>query len=267
LRPVNLIPKEERRGERSLGGRSGGAVYAVLGLLGAAVIAVLLLVLTSNSIIDRKDRVADLTKKQATAETEAEALQPYDNFVQLQTKRMETVNSLVDSAFNWERVIRSLSRAIPSDTWLVSFKGTVAPTVDLDSSSGGVAAGSLAGARSTATAPAIELIGCTYSHRDVARMMVRMRNLDHVSDVVLGKSERPESRATGAASGQDTSGGECRTKYSVTKFEMLVVLGEAAAQPVAPDSGGSTASATAQAQGAATSPATQGASSGAGSGQ
>ena len=89
-------------------------------------------------------------------------------------------------------------------------------------------------------------------------MMVRMRNLDNVTDVVLGKSERPESRATGPTSGKDTSGGECRTTYHVTKFEMLVVLGEAAAQPAASDSSGATASATAQ---------TQGASSGAGSGQ
>jgi Tfp pilus assembly protein PilN len=245
VRPVNLIPKEERRSESPFAGRSGGGVYVVLGVLATAVIAVLAVVLTSNGITDRKDKVAELKRKQATAETAAAALRPYGTFVDLQQKRVETVDSLVNSSFNWGRVIRSLAKTLPSDVWLVSFKGTVAPGIELDSTGSG-SGGSLEGLRANAPVPAVELIGCTYSQANVAQMMVDMRNIADVTDVVLGKSERPESTQTQASGGQGSSG-ECRTNYHITKFEILVVLGDA---PTAPTSAtpGSTSSAVAQAQ-------------------
>lgn len=245
MRPVNLIPKEERRSESPFAGRSGGGVYAVLGGLGAAVLAVLVVVLTSNGITDRKDKVAELKRKQATAETAAAALRPYGTFVDLQKARVETVDSLVDSSFNWGRVIRSVAKTIPSDVWLVSVKGTVAPGIELDSTGTG-SGGSLEGLRASALSPAVELIGCTYTQHNVARMMVDMRNIADVTDVVLGKSERPESTQTQSSGGQGGSSGECRTNYHITKFEILVVLGGAPTPPTS--SSGSTASPTAPAQ-------------------
>ena len=92
MRPVNLIPKEERRSESLFAGRSGGGVYVVLGVLAAAVFAALAIVLTSNGITDRKDKLAKLDRKQATAEAAATALRPYGNFVDLQKQRVETVS-------------------------------------------------------------------------------------------------------------------------------------------------------------------------------
>jgi Tfp pilus assembly protein PilN len=246
VRPVNLIPKEERRSESAFAGRSGGAVYAVLGLLAAAVLAVLAVVLTSNGITDRKDKLAELKRKQATAETAAAALRPYGTFVDLQKKRVETVDSLVNSSFNWGRVIRSLAKTIPSDVWLTTIKGTVAPGVELDSSGSG-SGGSLDGLRANATSPAVQLVGCTYTQHNVARMMVDMRNIADVTDVVLGKSERPESTQTQASGGQGGSSGECRTNYHITKFEILVVLGGAPTSAIA-GSPGSTPSPIGQAQ-------------------
>jgi Tfp pilus assembly protein PilN len=249
VRPVNLIPKEERRSESPFAGRSGGGVYVVLGVLGAAVLAVLAVVLTSNGITDRKDKLAELKRKQATAETAAAALRPYGTFVDLQKKRVETVDSLVNSSFNWGRVIRSLAKTIPSDVWLTTVKGTVAPGVELDTTGSG-SGGSLEGLRANATSPAVELIGCTYTQDNVARMMVDMRNIADVTDVVLGKSERPESTQTQASGGG--SSGECRTNYHITKFEILVVLG-GAPSPATAASPGSTPSAVGQAQSTASS--------------
>jgi Tfp pilus assembly protein PilN len=246
VRPVNLIPKEERRSESPFAGRSGGGVYVVLGVLGAAVLAVLAVVLTSNGITDRKDKLAELKRKQATAETAAAALRPYGTFVDLQKKRVETVDSLVNSSFNWGRVIRSLAKTIPSDVWLTTVKGTVAPGVELDTTGSG-SGGSLEGLRANATSPTVELIGCTYTQDKVARMMVDMRNISDVTDVVLGKSERPESTQTQPSGGQGGSAGECRTNYHITKFEILVVLGGASTAATAA-SPGSTSSPVGQAQ-------------------
>ena len=59
MRPVNLIPAEERRGERAPL-RSGPLAYIVVGALVAALLGVTALVLTGNQIADRKAEVAQL---------------------------------------------------------------------------------------------------------------------------------------------------------------------------------------------------------------
>jgi Tfp pilus assembly protein PilN len=256
LRPVNLIPADQRRGGRRLTtGRPGGgavAAFAFLGVLGVAVVAVLTLVLTTNRINDRKSTVASLEKDAAGARAAADALRPYGNFAQLQRTRVETVNSLVNSAFNWERVLRQLSRTIPSDVWLISLTATVDPSTKIASGGGGAL-----DLRSGAQSPAVELSGCTYSHKDVARMMTRMRNIDGVSEVALGGSERPSGKQEdqGGAGGNETGGGgggsDCRTKYGITRFDLVVVLGQARfSKPAPPAAGGSPTSPVVSAQAA-----------------
>jgi Tfp pilus assembly protein PilN len=239
LRPVNLIPADQRRGGRRVGagrlGPGGIAVYGLLGVLAIAVIGMGVLVLTSNRINDQKSKVAALGQDQASAKAAADALRPYGNFAQLQQARVETVNSLVNTAFNWERVLRQFSRTIPSDAWLTSLTATVAPGIGVTSSGGGSGGGT--GFREQAQAPAVEMTGCTYSHRAVARMMTSMRNMDNVTQVVLGSSERP----TGQVSSGGEEGEDCRKTYKVTKFQILVVLGDAnIGQPVAPAPGAPT---------------------------
>jgi Tfp pilus assembly protein PilN len=216
------------------------AAYFVLGGLALAVLAAGAMVLTSNKVKDRRDAIAKLNREQASAQAAASALQPYGSFAQMANDRIATIKSLAHTSFNWERTMRALSRTIPSDAWLTSFKGTVKPGIDVESSAGG--GSSVSGLRSKASAPAIELVGCTYSHKAVARMMTRMRDLDGVTEVVLGNSERPTGRqqgSQGAGSGaSSSSSGDCRTRYHITKFEILVVLGgleggEATAAPQA----------------------------------
>jgi Tfp pilus assembly protein PilN len=223
VRPVNLIPKEQQRRTGGVtAGRTGIAPYLLLGFLGLAVLGVAAVVTTSNSVKSKEQKVADLESQTTTAKAAADQLRPYGNFAQVKQARVDTVNSLVDTTFNWERVVRSLSRTIPSNVWLTTFTGTVSPEVKLESEGAGAAAS----ARAKTKAPAIALSGCTYSHTAVARMMVRMRNLDDVSDVLLQTSEKPDNAAQ-ASSASDEGGGsdDCRTKPSIPKFEILVVLG------------------------------------------
>lgn len=234
MRPVNLIPKEQRRRGRAGAGpaaRAGIAVYVMLGGLALAVIAAGAIVFTSNRITDRRDSIAKLKREQSSAQAAATALQPYGSFAEMQRERVATIKSLAATSFNWERVIRSLSRTLPSDAWLTSLKATVRPGIDVENAAGG--GSSVSGLRGKSTAPAIELVGCTYSHKAVARMMTRMRDLDGVTQVVLGNSERPQGAQQGAqagsagtgAAGATSGSGDCRTRYRITKFEILVVLG------------------------------------------
>jgi Tfp pilus assembly protein PilN len=223
-------------------GRTGFVPYVLLGVLGLAVIGVAATVLTSNKVNSRKGEVASLNRDEAAVRSAADALRPYGNFAQVKQARVATVNSLVDTSFNWERVLRALSRTIPSNVWLTQLTGTVSPDVKIES--GGTSG--VAQARAGAQSPAVELSGCTYSHSAVARMMVRMRNLDDVSQVLLQSSEKPDSvdqagsasAGGGQASGGDSGGGDdCRTGYKIPKFEILVVLGHSKAGAPVSDTG------------------------------
>jgi Tfp pilus assembly protein PilN len=227
MRPVNLIPSDQRRRRGAYTPPSARrtpteyAAYGLLGFLALALVGVVVLVLTSNKINDKKDTVAKIKEEAATAQVAADALRPYGQFKQLQEARVGTIRSLSATTFNWARVLHALSRTMPSDAWLTSVKGTVRPNVDLE---GGGTAGSVTGLRTKSAAPALELVGCTYTHSGVARMMTRMRNIEGVSEVVLGNSERPAS-ATGAAGGAG-GGDDCRTRPKITRFDLLVVFGE-----------------------------------------
>jgi Tfp pilus assembly protein PilN len=253
VRPVNLIPKEQQ--SHGLGaGRTGLAPYLVLGFLGLAVIGMSAVVLTSNKVNSKQEEIAQLESDAARAKASADALRPYGNFAQVEQARVDTVNSLLDTSFNWERVLRSLSRVIPSNVWLTTFAGTVSPDVKVEGEAGGSG-----GSRGETKSPAIQLSGCTYSHSAVARMMVAMRNIDNVSEVVLESSEKLESASaqeSAGGGGQGAGGGgggDCRTNRRITKFEILVVLGHDKTQSAAAAAGSAGASSdpVAAAQGAA----------------
>ena len=103
---------------------------------------------------------------------------------------MQTVKDLANSRFDWEQALRDLSRAVPADVTIGSFKG------DLGSTQGAAAGGSAL--RSALTAPAITLTGCTYSQTKVAKLMARLRNIDGVTRVSLSKSDK-EATADGSS--------------------------------------------------------------------
>jgi Tfp pilus assembly protein PilN len=259
VRPINLIPADQRRGgARGAGGRPSIGVYAVLGGLGVAVVCVLAFVLMSNSINGKTDKAASLRAQAQSEKQVADALRPYGQFAALQQARHQQIASLSGGRFNWERALEQLSLAIPRNVYLLNVAATGSPDVAID---GGGSGGDLGNLRDKANAPAFMMTGCTYSHHAVARMMTRMRNLDDVTDVNLSRSERKEEDSQGAAGGNgaattDSAAQEditdCVGSRRVTKFDLLVVFGGAAAEtPADPNAAGVPgAAAPAAAQGA-----------------
>lgn len=239
MRAVNLIPPEERRGGPGAPGRSGGGVYILLGALGILVVAVAAYVLTNNSIKDKQAQLVRVKNDAAAAEAQAAALRPYRDFASLRQTRATTVASLAASRFDWERVMRQLSIVLPNDAWLTSLVGTVSPGVSFSSGGGGGGANGSASLRSSQQAPAIELVGCTVNQAEVSRVMVRLRQMEGVTRVSLGSSEKSANTA-GATSGQTPSGSsggagdnDCRHGSSkFPQFQMVVFFqplpGEAA---------------------------------------
>ena len=189
MRAVNLIPVEDRR-NAGAPGRTGGGVYIVLGLLAVIVIAAAAYALTTNQVTQRKADLQKTTLEANAAEAEAAAVKPYADFATLKDQRLQTVQNLAAGRFDWHKLMDEFSRAIPSNVLLSSFSGqTAAP----DTGSG-----------ATTTGPSVAIQGCTASHKDVARLMTRLRLIDGVSDVVLSSSAKGESPGGG------DGGGDCK---------------------------------------------------------
>jgi Tfp pilus assembly protein PilN len=189
MKAVNLLPESARRSA------TGIAAYAVLGVLGFALLAVTVVTLTNRQVADKRAEVARVKAEAAASEGRKGSLERYTAFSGLRAKRVETVTSLAKSRFGWAGTLRELSRTIPDGTSLSSLRGTVAPGVAVD--------GGTDPLRASLPVPAIELQGCTTSQKAVARMMTAMRQISGVQRVSLSSSEKGEGASgdAGCAAG------------------------------------------------------------------
>src|SRR5688500_18054116 len=159
MRPVNLIPPDQRRGDRAPM-RTGPLAYMVVAALAAALVAVTVLVMTNNKVSDREAEKANLESQVAQAEAEAQRLASFANFASLQQAREETVSTLARSRFDWERVLRELAIVIPEDVWLINLTATVSPVVQLSDTGSSASAGSSASGIERVQGPALPIEGC-----------------------------------------------------------------------------------------------------------
>lgn len=223
MRPVNLIPPEQQRGERAPL-RTGFASYAVVAGLAVILAMVTVLVLTGNEISDNEARKAELEAQKAAAEQQVAELAPYAEFASLEQTRRQTVASLAQSRFDWERVLQELAIVLPEDVWLVQMAGTVTPEVQLEDTPG-------VSLRASVPGPALELIGCGATQESVARFVAALEDIDGVTRVGLDESKRPDRSAGGA---EPTSAGgvqeDCRTRDAIARFQIVASF-DAAAVP------------------------------------
>lgn len=214
MRPVNLIPVEERRGEHGPM-RTGPVPYLLVGALVAALLGVTALVLTSNQIADSKAEVVQLKREDAVATARVERLAAYTQFRALQEQRLATVTSLADSRFDWERVMRELSLILPQNVWLVSLEATASPEASTGGEGGGGSGGNL---RDAAPGPALQISGCASGQEAVAGFVTALKDIDGVTRVGVQSSELSGQTSSG-------SGGEdCRTREFIAKFEIVVAF-------------------------------------------
>lgn len=238
MRAVNLIPADAQRGGGSPG-KSGGAVYALLGGLALLVIVVASLTIVGRTVDERRQELAGLEQQVVAEQQRTAQLQAYTSFASLRAKRVETVSSLAASRFDWGAALHEISRVVPKDVWLTQLTATAAPGVSVGGSGGNTSS-----LRSALPVPAIELTGCTTSQPAVARTMAAMRRIDGVRRVSLASSEKTE----GPGSGSGGSGGgasDCRQGRSTFPQFALVVFfdppaGAAGTAPGAPATGGPT---------------------------
>ena len=211
MRPVNLIPSEERPGGRRPM-RGGPLAYIVVGALAAAVIGVAVLAVTDNQIAESKAEITRLETETATVEAQAQALDAYTQFHALREQRDLTIASLADSRFDWQRVMRELAIVLPSDVSLTTLSGTASPSVSVDG--GGAAA-----MRSSIAGPALELSGCAAGQDGVAGFIQALKQIDGVTRVGVESSELGEE-----SNGSSSGAGNCQTHAFIAQFQIVVAF-------------------------------------------
>lgn len=234
MRAVNLIPVEDRRGLRGGGSGSGVASYIVLGVLAAIVVMSAAYTLTNRSLSDHRAQLESVQSQVQDAQAQVQRYSSYTGFTALRQKRTETVRSLASSRFDWSHALHELARTMPTNAWLTSLKGTVTPGVSIDGGSTDPLRGSLPN-------PALEVVGCTTSQADVAKVISSLRRVDGVERVSLSSSQKLEEGASGGSTGDSGGGGDCRYGNAhYPQFSMTLFF----ATPTTTPSGAQTASAT-----------------------
>ena len=181
MKAVNLIPSEQRRATAT-GERAGGA-YAVLGVLAVLLVMVVVYVLTANGANENQTKAAEASQEADALEARAAKLSSYTDFTSIKDQRMAAVMAAAQTRFDWERLMREVSHVMPPGSWLQTTEASVA---------GDPSDASAASAAATATAapmgPSATFVGCTSRQSEVAKILVRLRQMHRVTDVKLNES-------------------------------------------------------------------------------
>jgi hypothetical protein len=223
MRAFNLIPADERGGASLSAGKSGGSAFVVLGLLGVLAIFALLYGQASRQISSETAKIATLDTQAQAAQAQAAKLQPYVSFKTMHEQRVQAVDQLVDSRFDWAHAFHELGRVLPpGEVVLTSLTGTIASGTGSTAAGADTAAGasskasaatgaSAAAAGSSSTSatsatppgsvPTFTLSGCATNQAMVALTLTRLRLIDGVSEVTLQSSTQAAKGAGGNSGG------------------------------------------------------------------
>jgi type IV pilus assembly protein PilN len=214
MRPVNLIPPEERRdGSAQL--RGGPLAYIVVGALALLLIGVVLLVDTGNQVSAEKEEITRLQSEITATKAKAQRLAAYTSLAELHDRRVSTVTSLATSRFDWERVIRELSLILPGDIWLTNLTGTARPGVAVDGAAG-------ISLRDSAPGPALEMVGCARDQDAVAGFISELKQIDGVTRVAVQASKL--GSGTEGSGESDSTSGSCQTRDFIAQFEIVAAF-------------------------------------------
>ena len=179
MKAVNLIPTEQRRAQAT--GKQNGSSYIVIGVLVTLLALVGAYVFTSNNVKDRNSKAAAAKVQADRLEAEVAQRGAFTNFSDIKKARLASVVNVATTRFDWERLMRELSRVMPEGSWLQSSDASV--TGDVEGETTTTDTGTAA-----APMPKANLVGCTPDQSDVAGMMVRRRQIHRVTDVKLNQS-------------------------------------------------------------------------------
>jgi Tfp pilus assembly protein PilN len=210
VRPVNLLPARYRP---RTGGAGSKTSYVALGALALLVLAVFGYVMTANKVSSANSEMAETRQQIAAAEAQAVTLKGFGDFAGVKEARLSAVKSLATARLDWERLFRELAHVLPNGVWLTGFDGNAASAGEND------------GGGETDVSSTLLLKGCADDHRQIADVIVRLRELHVADDVELARTDAAEEAtgpATAPVAGVATAAeGGCGRYYA---FEIRVTL-------------------------------------------
>jgi Tfp pilus assembly protein PilN len=187
VRAVNLVPDESRRPRVAVRAPVGPG-FAVLVLLAVAVGFVTLYVVTTNSISDRKAKLAQVQSQISQQRALVSRLAAYAAFQKAAQKRSDDVSQVATARFDWHTALSNIARVFPAQASINSLFGSASSTSSISGASGSNIGGAAGTLRNTSPGPAVEMGGCTKTQEDVANLMSRLRVVPGVTRVTLGDS-------------------------------------------------------------------------------
>jgi hypothetical protein len=157
MRAVNLIPSEQRSGG-TVGARSGGAVFLVLGLLAGMAVLALLYGSAHHQLQSRHAEASTLDARAQQVQAQAAQLAPYASFMAIREQRLSSIAQLIGGG----------TKTAPA-----------------------TGSGAVSSATPPGATPTLTLAGCATSQTVVAQMLVRLRLVSGVSSVSLQSSTKP----------------------------------------------------------------------------
>jgi len=235
MRPVNLIPPDERRGD-SAPLRTGKLIYVLVAGLALLLLGVVAVTLTSKQIDDREAKKADLQQELAQATARAQRLQAFTDFRAVQENRAATATSLAQSRFDWQRVLHELSLILPDDVTVNNLTGTASPDVQVEDAE-------QINLRTAAAGPALEIVGCAPDQVTVASFVAALQDIDGVtrvgadsvklSDPDLGGGDSASGAGDASASGTDGASNCLANSPRPAVFRLVVAFDAVPTPPTA----------------------------------
>jgi Tfp pilus assembly protein PilN len=178
MRAVNLLPKSQTRSRRR---RKSTPWALVVGLAGTAVASAAIgaaFLQASGTAADRQEELADVSA-QLAALPKPKPVQNDDSALATErNQRAVAVASAFAYHVSWDRVLRRLALVLPDDVWLTSLTAQAPAAPGVGTRALGVSASSTG----------MTLMGYTYSHAGVARLLSRLSVLPDLTSVQLQTS-------------------------------------------------------------------------------
>jgi Tfp pilus assembly protein PilN len=177
MRAVNLLPKDQ--GQRTIKKESLPVLVGVCsGVLVAAVLGAMFM-MGSGKIAAQQRKLDDLNRTyQALPPPPAGPSPAQQQLAGEQSARVSALSSALTSRVSWDRIFREFSLVLPDDVWLTSLtaKSPLSPLTNASTASG------------TGAPSQFIMMGRTYSHDGVARLLSRLQVVPDLTNVQLQSS-------------------------------------------------------------------------------
>jgi hypothetical protein len=202
MRAVNLLPRDVQNTGSGAGRKP---LLVVAGGIAAVTAASAVMVLSaSGSVADQRSQLRSVEDAIARIPAkESPAVAP-GVITQERTERTAALSAALANRVSMDRLLREVAYVIPEDAWLTALSATVSPTT-----------AAAPGMPSPTSGQGVSIVGATYSHSSVARVLSRLAAVPSLDDVRLTGSARvvlstPTSQST------STSKVTARSKSVVT---------------------------------------------------